>query len=72
MPSGSQDIHETSGKQQSDYGASLDSLAKLYLSMGKYEAAEPLFREALDIAGKASGKQHPNYATSLHNFAGPI
>ena len=30
---------------------------------------EPLFREALDIAGKASGKQHPNYATSLYNFA---
>lgn len=38
-------------------------------TLGNNEEAEPLFREALDIAEKALGKDHPDYATGLNNLA---
>ena len=38
--------------------------------MGKYAAAEPLFRQASDICRTALGADHPDYAASLSNLAG--
>ena len=37
---------------------------------GKYDEAEPLYREALAIGRKVSGNKHPDVATSLNNLAG--
>ena len=36
---------------------------------GKYDEAEPLYREALDIRKKVFGDEHPNVAQSLNNLA---
>jgi len=36
---------------------------------GDYDAAEPLFREALAIDKKALGNDHPGVATDLNNLA---
>jgi tetratricopeptide (TPR) repeat protein len=36
---------------------------------GRYEAAEGLFRQALDIGEKTIGKEHPSYAIRLNNLA---
>ncbi len=38
--------------------------------MGNYTAAEPLFRQALEIRRKKLGEDHPDYARSLNNLAG--
>jgi tetratricopeptide (TPR) repeat protein len=37
--------------------------------MGAYEKAEPLYQQALQIARKALGPDHPETATSLNNLA---
>ncbi len=37
--------------------------------MGNYAAAEPLYRQALDIKGTALGEDHPDFAISLNNLA---
>ena len=36
----------------------------------RYDEAEPLFRQALEIAEKTIGTAHPNYAIHLTNVAG--
>jgi tetratricopeptide (TPR) repeat protein len=38
--------------------------------MGRYDEAEPLFRQALEIGEKTIGTAHPEYATHLNNLAG--
>ncbi|WP_103126915.1 CHAT domain-containing protein, partial [Nostoc cycadae] len=48
---------------------SLNNLAELYQTQGKYEQAEPLYLRALTINEKVLGKEHPLVATSLNNFA---
>ena len=48
---------------------SLNSLAGLYDTQGKYAEAEPLYRRALAIAEKALGPEHPDLATDLQNYA---
>jgi tetratricopeptide (TPR) repeat protein len=42
----------------------------LYESMGRYEAAEPLYLRALDIDSAALGEDHPDTAIDLGNLAG--
>ena len=37
---------------------------------GRYEEAEPLFREAMEITGKALGTDHPDYATQPQQSRG--
>ncbi len=49
---------------------SLNNLAALYDSQGKYAEAEPLYRRALAIREKALGPEHPSVATALENYAG--
>ncbi|MEO1387981.1 MAG: tetratricopeptide repeat protein, partial [Cyanobacteria bacterium J06634_6] len=44
--------------------------AGLYKSQGRYEQAEPLYIQALDLWRKLLGEDHPNIAASLNNLAG--
>ncbi|MDJ0733398.1 MAG: tetratricopeptide repeat protein [Nostocaceae cyanobacterium] len=55
---------------EEDYARSLNNLALLYKSQGKYEQAEPLYLQALELTKSILGENHPNYARSLNNLAG--
>jgi tetratricopeptide (TPR) repeat protein len=48
---------------------SLNNLAGLYRSQGRYGEAEPLLVEALEISKAELGNRHPSTATSLNNLA---
>ena len=48
------------GDKHPSVAISLNNLAKLYDSQGKYEEAEPLYLQALAIAEQALGENHPN------------
>ena len=39
------------------------------LAEGQYSEAEPLYKRALTIRMKTLGREHPNVATSLENYA---
>ena len=45
------------------------NLATLLAATGRYDEAEPLFRQALEIDRKTLGERHPLYATRLNNLA---
>jgi tetratricopeptide (TPR) repeat protein len=42
----------------------------LYSSQGRYEQAEPLYQQALEMWKRLLGDEHPDVATSLNNLAG--
>ncbi|MFM7712165.1 MAG: tetratricopeptide repeat protein, partial [Microcystis sp.] len=48
---------------------SLNNLAELYRSQGRYTEAEPLFLEALDLYKRLLGDNHPDVASSLNSLA---
>ena len=48
---------------------SLNDLALLYTSQGKFVQAEPLFQRALAIREQQLGPEHPYTASSLHDLA---
>jgi tetratricopeptide (TPR) repeat protein len=48
---------------------SFDNQAHRYFSQGKYEQAEPLFKQALAIREQRLGVDHPDTATALDNLA---
>ncbi len=48
---------------------SLNNLALLYGSKGKYAEAEPLHKRALAIREKTLGPEHPDLGGSLNNLA---
>jgi Flp pilus assembly protein TadD len=54
-----------------DIATSLNNLAALYRSQGRYTEAEPLYREAVEILEALSrqGLVHPNLPVVLMNFA---
>ncbi len=47
----------------------LNNLAALYDTQGRYAEAEPLYQQALAIREKALGPAHPEVAQSLNNLA---
>ena len=47
----------------------LDVQASLYLELGKYKEAEPLYRKAIEIDKRTVGEEHPFYASLLNNLA---
>ena len=49
--------------------SSLNNLAALYDSQGRYSEAEPLCVEALAMRKKMLGEEHPSVATSINNLA---
>jgi tetratricopeptide (TPR) repeat protein len=53
-----------------DLATSLNNLANLYKSTGRYAEAEPLYLRSLAISEKELGANHPDTATSLNNLAG--
>ncbi|MGB8689209.1 MAG: tetratricopeptide repeat protein, partial [Microcoleus sp.] len=48
---------------------SLNNLALLYDSQGRYRDAEPLYQQALEIYQRLFRGDHPNVALSLNNLA---
>ncbi len=52
-----------------DSASTLNTLALLYQSQGRYGDAEPLFQRALTINEKALGPMHPRLAQALENYA---
>ncbi len=48
---------------------SLNNLALLYQTQGKYAEAEPLYKRSLAIDEKAFGPDHLKVATCLRNMA---
>jgi tetratricopeptide (TPR) repeat protein len=49
--------------------ASLNNLAYLYESQGRYEEAEPLFLQTLEVTKRLLGEDHLSVAVSLNNVA---
>ena len=49
--------------------SSMNNLAVLYESQGKYDQAEPLLVECLELR-KAIGVSHPDTLVSMNNLAG--
>ncbi|MEH2361283.1 tetratricopeptide repeat protein, partial [Nostoc sp.] len=52
-----------------DLASSLNNLAALYRSQGRYSEAEPLYIQALALSRKLLGEEHPSVASSLNNLA---
>ncbi|PPJ61468.1 tetratricopeptide repeat protein, partial [Cuspidothrix issatschenkoi] len=57
------------GNDHPDVATSLNNLAGLYDSQGRYNDAEPLYLQSLDIRKRQVGNDHPDVATSLNNLA---
>ncbi|MFO0141735.1 MAG: tetratricopeptide repeat protein, partial [Aphanizomenon sp.] len=56
------------GDDHPDVAQSLNNLAGLYHSQGKYNEAEPLYEQALNICEQRLGVDHPNTITVRDNF----
>ena len=54
---------------EEDFAATLNNLAYLYYSQGRYEQAEPLLVQALELRKRLLGEDHPDVAASLNNLA---
>ena len=57
------------GAEHPDVATSLNNLAFVLNSQGKFEAAETLHRQALAMRQTLLGAEHPDVATSLNNLA---
>ena len=62
-------IQELLGDRHPNVATSLNNLAGLYQSQGKYEEAEPLLKQALSLSQELLGDRHPDVASSLNNLA---
>jgi CHAT domain-containing protein/Tfp pilus assembly protein PilF len=60
---------KTFGARDSRTLESLDRLALLYKSQGRYGEAEPLLEEALQLHREGFGPHHPDTLQSLHHLA---
>lgn len=60
------------GVDHPDVATSLNNFAALYHSQGRYEAAEPLYQQALSLRREILGDRHPDVASSLFNLAGAL
>lgn len=56
-------------KENIEFAVSLNGLALLYHFQGKYNDAEPLYLQSLDIRKRQLGNDHPHVAQSLNNLA---
>lgn len=60
---------EKFGEEDSRLGLSLNNLAAVYHTQGKYTMAEPLYTRSLEIKTRIHGEQHPEVALNVHNLA---
>jgi tetratricopeptide (TPR) repeat protein len=56
-------------QEHSDTMSSMAMTGLIYTFRGKYDAAEPLYRETLLLTEKVLGKEHPDTLTSMNNLA---
>ncbi len=56
------------GTEHPDVANNLNNLALLYNIQGRYEEAEPLYKQALAMFQKLLGTEHPDVATSQFNL----
>ena len=56
-------------KEHPGVAMSLNKLANLYYLQGRYEEAEPLYQQALEMRRNLLGQKHPDVAMSLNNLA---
>ena len=56
------------GENHPSVAISLNNLAELYSSQGRYEEAEPLYLQALAIAEQALGENHPTTVMIRENL----
>jgi len=61
---------EVSGDRHPDTLTSMNNLAALYKSQGKYDEAEPLYVECLATSKQVLGDRHPSTLTFMNNLAG--
>ena len=54
---------------ETDLATSLNNLAGLYKSQGRYDQAEPLYLQALEIYQQVLGDNHPTTLTVCENLA---
>jgi tetratricopeptide (TPR) repeat protein len=57
------------GDNHPHVATSLNNLAELYRSQGKYTEAEPLYSKALKICEQSLGIAHPTTMTVRGNYA---
>jgi CHAT domain-containing protein len=57
------------GPEHPDVATSLNNIALLYYTTGRYGEAAPLLQRSLAILEKALGPEHPDVAMSLNNIA---
>ena len=62
-------LEREAGPEHPLTATSLNNLAFLYFSLGRYRDAEPLYKRSLAIREKALGTEHPDTASSLNNLA---
>jgi tetratricopeptide (TPR) repeat protein len=56
------------GSDHPDVTTSLNNLASLYYSQGRYSEAEPLYLRSLEIKDKVLGENHPSTKRGWENF----
>ena len=61
--------YEQSSPDSKSLAYTYNLVADFLSNNAKYDAAEPLFRRALDISERVLGKDHPETATSLNSLA---
>jgi len=62
-------VEKALGPDHPHVAISLNNMAELYRSQGKYAQAEPLYKRSLAIREKALLPNHPFLAQSLENYA---
>ena len=60
---------EMLGEENPSILASMNNLALVLNKQGKYEEAEAMHRQGLELSEKVLGKEHPNTLTSMNNLA---
>ena len=58
----------TLGDEQPDTLGSIGNLSLLFLYQGKYDEAEPLYREVLKVRRRTLGDEHPATMASISNL----
>lgn len=60
---------EAFGPEDARLALSLNNLAAVYHTQGKYQMAEPLYNRSLEIKTRLYGEEHPEVALNIHNLA---